>query len=271
MLEKFFNVKKRDIPGGLWTKRPSCNNAIYTRELNDNLKVCHHCNYHFRLTVQERIDITFDSFNEMFSGILPVDSLNFVDTMPYSDRLKEASSKTGKEEAILVGIGTIADKQIAAGIIDFDFVGGSMGSVVGEKIFRITNYARENKFPLVLFSSSGGARMQEGMLSLMQMAKTSMVVGKYKEMGGLYISVLLHPTTGGVSASFATLGDIIVAEPGALIGFAGPRVIEQTIRQKLPQGFQRSEYLLEHGMIDSVVERKTLKETLKKLVTWHGY
>lgn len=271
MLEKFFNVKKKEIPGGLWTKCPNCNNAIYTGELNDNLKVCHHCNFHFRLTVQERIDITFDSFEEMFSGILPVDSLNFVDTMPYSERLKEAQYKTKREEAIVVGVGIINGKSIAAGILDFDFIGGSMGSVVGEKIFRITNYAKENRLPLILFSSSGGARMQEGMFSLMQMAKTAMVIGKFKDDGGLYISVLLHPTTGGVSASFATLGDIIIAEPGALIGFAGPRVIEQTIRQKLPQGFQRSEYLLEHGMIDAVIERKALKETLEKLVSWHGY
>ncbi|AWB10671.1 acetyl-CoA carboxylase carboxyl transferase subunit beta [Thermodesulfobium acidiphilum] len=271
MLDKFFNVKKKEIPGGLWTKCPNCSNAIYTRELNDNLKVCHHCNYHFRLTVQERIDITFDNFEEMFSGILPVDSLNFVDTMPYSERLKEAQSKTLKEEAIIVGVGTIGDKKIAVGILDFDFIGGSMGSVVGEKIFRITNYAREKRLALVLFSASGGARMQEGMFSLMQMAKTAMVIGKYKESGGFYISCLLHPTTGGVSASFATLGDVIIAEPGALIGFAGPRVIEQTIRQKLPQGFQRSEYLLEHGMIDAVIERKAIKETLNKLVSWHGY
>jgi acetyl-CoA carboxylase carboxyl transferase subunit beta len=250
-----------------WVQCPSCGVLIYDKQLKENMYICPKCEYLFRLNSTDRIKLIFDDniFEEKFNSIETKDVLNFSDRIPYSQRLKEARSKTGLNEAIRVGTGYINNIKVAAGIMDFGFIGGSMGMVVGEKIVRIVEFAMQENLPLTIFSSSGGARMQEGMYSLVQMARTSAAIGKYQKAGGLYISVLTHPTTGGVSASFAFLGDIIIAEPGALIGFAGPRVIEQTTKQKLPSGFQTSEFLLKHGQIDKIVKRKQLKQCIYSL------
>ncbi len=259
---------KLAIPEGLWIKCPSCSEIIYKKELERNLEVCPKCNYHFRINADRRIDITFDegSFKSLFEDITPQDLLDFTDTKKYRDRLKEDSKKTGLSDAVISGEGTIDKIRVAATLFDFNFMGGSMGRVVGEKIARTFEYAIQKKLPVIIFSSSGGARMQEGIFSLMQMAKTVAFVSEFQKVSLPYISVVTDPTTGGVSASFASLGDVIIAEPKALIGFAGPRVIEKTIHQSLPEGFQRSEYLLEHGMIDMIVERKDIKNTLKNLL-----
>ncbi|MDA8272601.1 MAG: acetyl-CoA carboxylase, carboxyltransferase subunit beta [Deltaproteobacteria bacterium] len=259
---------KLAIPEGLWIKCPSCSEIIYKKELERNLEVCPKCNYHFRINADKRIDITFDegSFKSLFEDITPQDLLDFTDTKKYRDRLKEDSKKTGLSDAVISGEGTIDKIRVAATLFDFNFMGGSMGRVVGEKIARTFEYAIQEKLPVIIFSSSGGARMQEGIFSLMQMAKTVAFVSEFQKVSLPYISVVTDPTTGGVSASFASLGDVIIAEPKALIGFAGPRVIEKTIHQSLPEGFQRSEYLLEHGMIDMIVERKDIKNTLKNLL-----
>ena len=254
-----------------WVKCPNCGILIYEKQLKENVYVCPKCEYLFRLDASGRINLIFDkgTFNEMFTDIKSKDVLNFSDRISYIQRLKEAEDKTGLKEAIRVGTGKIDGQYIAAGIMDFGFIGGSMGMVVGEKIVRIVELATQKKIPLVLFSSSGGARMQEGVYSLFQMARTSAAIGKYQEHDGLYISVLTHPTTGGVSASFAFLGDVIIAEPGALIGFAGPRVIEQTTKQKLPPGFQTSEFLLKHGQIDKIVKRKQMKQCISALIYFY--
>ncbi|MDA8053639.1 MAG: acetyl-CoA carboxylase, carboxyltransferase subunit beta [Deltaproteobacteria bacterium] len=259
---------KLAIPEGLWIKCPSCSEIIYKKELERNLEVCPKCNYHFRINADRRINITFDegSFKSLFEDITPQDLLDFTDTKKYRDRLKEDSKKTGLSDAVISGEGTIDKIRVAAAIFDFNFMGGSMGRVVGEKIAKTFEYAIQKKLPVIIFSSSGGARMQEGIFSLMQMAKTVAFVSEFQKVSLPYISVVTDPTTGGVSASFASLGDVIIAEPKALIGFAGPRVIEKTIHQSLPEGFQRSEYLLEHGMIDMIVERKDIKNTLKNLL-----
>ncbi|HEC24716.1 MAG TPA: acetyl-CoA carboxylase carboxyltransferase subunit beta [bacterium] len=259
---------KLNIPEGLWIKCPSCSEIIYKKELERNLEVCPKCDYHFRLKADRRIEVIFDegSFQKLFEDIIALDLLNFSDTKKYKDRLKEDNEKTGLSDAVVSGEGKIYGIRVASSIFDFNFMGGSMGRVVGEKIAKTFEYAISNKLPVIIFSSSGGARMQEGIYSLMQMAKTVALVSEFNKMGIPYISVLTDPTTGGVSASFATLGDIIIAEPRALIGFAGPRVIEKTIHQSLPEGFQRSEYLLEHGMIDMIAERKDLKDILKNLL-----
>ena len=259
---------KLSIPEGLWVKCTSCNEIIYKKELERNLEVCPKCNYHFRLKAVRRIEIIFDegSFKKLFDDILPVDILNFTDTKKYSERLKEDADKSGLSDAVIAGEGNIHGIKAASAVFDFNFMGGSMGRVAGEKIARTFEYAMENKLPVVIFSSSGGARMQEGIYSLMQMSKTVALASEFNKTRMPYISVLTDPTTGGVSASFATIGDVIIAEPKALIGFAGPRVIEKTIHQNLHEGFQRSEYLLEHGMIDMIVERKDLKDTLKNLL-----
>lgn len=261
--------KPSKVSEGLWIKCPSCSEIIYKKELERNLEVCPKCNYHFRIEAEKRIKMIFDegSFQELFDDIKPQDLLNFVDTKKYKERLKEDTEKTGLSDAVVSGIGKILGISVAASVFDFNFMGGSMGRVAGEKIARTFRYAIENKFPVIIFTSSGGARMQEGIYSLMQMSKTVALVSEFNRTGMPYISVLTDPTTGGVSASFATIGDVIIAEPKALIGFAGPRVIEKTIHQSLPEGFQRSEYLLEHGMIDMIVERKNLREVLKKLLT----
>ncbi len=259
---------KLAIPEGLWIKCPSCSEIIYKKELERNLEVCPKCNYHFRINADRRINITFDegSFKSLFEDITPQDLLDFTDTKKYRDRLKEDSKKTGLSDAVISGEGTIDKIRVAATLFDFNFMGGLMGRVVGEKIAKTFEYAIQKKLPVIIFSSSGGARMQEGIFSLMQMAKTVAFVSEFQKVSLPYISVVTDPTTGGVSASFASLGDVIIAEPKALIGFAGPRVIEKTIHQSLPEGFQRSEYLLEHGMIDMIVERKDIKNTLKNLL-----
>lgn len=262
-------VKRLEIPDYLWVKCSNCGDVLYLKDVEANLKVCQSCNHHFRISLEERIRFSLDpdSFRETEDAIKPKDFLDFFDTQKYSDRIKKAQTKTNRSDAIITGTATIEGHPINVGIMDFSFLGGSMGSVVGEKITRLIEQGIKNQKPVVIFSASGGARMQEGILSLMQMAKTSAALAKLHAAGIPYISVLCDPTTGGVSASFAMLGDINIAEPGALISFAGPRVIEQTIRQKLPAGFQRAEFLLEHGMIDLVANRKDLKPELGKILS----
>jgi acetyl-CoA carboxylase carboxyl transferase subunit beta len=257
-------TSKLNIPGDIWNKCPECADVLFLKDLEANAHVCPKCAYHFRISPQERIRIICDknSFTETHADIHGIDFLNFVDTEPYSERLKKAQNKTQQRDAIITGTALIKCIKVNIGAMNFGFLGGSMGSVVGEKITRLIEDAVENKCPVIIFTASGGARMQEGISSLMQMAKTSAALFRLHEAGIPYISVLCDPTTGGTSASFAMLGDLNIAEPGALISFAGPRVIEQTIRQKLPKGFQRSEFLLEHGMLDLVVNRNDLRRTL---------
>lgn len=268
--EPAYVSEKLDIPGNLWVKCYKCSQAIFTKDLDADLKVCPKCNYHFKLTAKERLKQLLDekSFKEIDPNIRSKNFLEFKDSKSYTDRIKGAIAKSTLKNAIVTGLGKIDDTPVAIGVMDFSFMGGSMGSVVGEKVARLIELGIEKKAPVIIFSSSGGARMQEGIMSLMQMAKTSAALGRLRENRLPYISVLTDPTTGGTSASYAMLGDINIAEPGALICFAGPRVIEQTIRQKLPPGFQRSEYLLEHGMIDLVCERKDLRNLLNKIVKW---
>ncbi|MCX8034621.1 MAG: acetyl-CoA carboxylase, carboxyltransferase subunit beta [Thermodesulfovibrio sp.] len=260
--------KKVKIPEGLWVKCENCKEIIYRKELENNFKVCPKCHYHFRISAKERISIMTDSgsFIELDPELKSPDPLGFKDTLSYKDRLLENEKKSGIKEAAIYGDAKINGKEVVIAVLDFSFMGGSMGTVVGEKVTKAAERAVERKVTLVVVSSSGGARMQEGMFSLMQMAKTAQAIGKLKEAGQLYISVLTDPTFGGVTASFAMLGDIIIAEPKSLIGFAGPRVIQETIKQQLPEGFQRAEFLLEHGMIDLVVERKELKNTIYKII-----
>jgi len=260
--------KKVKIPEGLWVKCENCKEIIYRKELENNLKVCPKCQYHFRISAKERISLITDngSFTELDAELKSPDPLEFKDTIPYKERLLENEKKTGLKEAAIYGDARINGREVVIAVLDFSFMGGSMGTVVGEKVTRAAERAIERKVPLIIVSSSGGARMQEGMFSLMQMAKTSQAIGRLKEEGLLYISVLADPTFGGVTASFAMLGDVIIAEPRSLIGFAGPRVIQETIKQQLPEGFQRAEFLLEHGMVDIVVERKELKNTISRII-----
>lgn len=263
--------RKKSIPAGLWTKCPSCQHVMFTKTLKENLSVCSKCNFHFILAAKDRIETLLDpnSFKELEANLETMDPLQFKGVRPYLEKLKQDQKKTGLTEACLVGIGGIFGTNVAFGVTDSRFIMGSMGSVVGEKITRLVEYATEKKLPLIIVSGSGGgARMYEGVLSLMQMAKVSAAIARHHKARLLYISILTNPTMGGVMASFASLGDIILAEPGALIGFAGPRVIEQTIRQKLPPDFQTSEFLLEHGLIDQVVERKSLRQSLKLLINY---
>ena len=245
---------------------------VYRKEIEKNAKVCPKCNYHFPISVDERIALILDegSFKEWDAGLSPMDPLNFKDSTRYRDRLKAAQEKTRRREAMVIGEGLIDRLPVIICVFNFSFMGGSMGSVVGEKILRAAERAAERRSPLIIVSSSGGARMQEGILSLMQMAKTSAALARLSEARVPFFSILADPTFGGVTASFAMLGDIIIAEPKALIGFAGPRVIEQTIKQQLPEGFQRSEFLLDHGMVDLILERKKLKQTLAKLLAFFG-
>jgi acetyl-CoA carboxylase carboxyl transferase subunit beta len=253
---------------GIFVKCPECDNPLYKRELNESHEVCTHCNYHFRYPARERLKLIFDDgkYEELDAEITSADPLEFVDSKPYRDRIKQAKAVSGLNEAIVSGKGTIGGHLVYAGAMDMSFIGGSMGSAVGEKITRLIEYALDNDGAVIVFSASGGARMQEGTLSLMQMGKISAALARLHEAGLPFISVLTDPTTGGVTASFAMLGDVILAEPKALIGFAGPRVIEQTIRQKLPKGFQRSEFLLEHGMVDMVVDRREMRETIIRML-----
>ncbi len=259
---------KKSVPGGLWTKCEKCNEIIYNKELEKNFKVCPKCGYYFRLTPKQRIRLLLDrgSFLENYANLKPSDPLGFVAVQSYKNKVKQDQKKTGSIEAVISGEGRIGKHKVAIAILDFDFMGGSMASVVGEKVTRLIEKAIKKRIPVVIVSSSGGARMQEGVLSLMQMAKTSAALGLLDRGKIPFISILTNPTTGGVSASFAMLGDVIIAEPRALIGFAGPRVIEQTIRQKLPEGFQTSEFLLKHGLIDTIVERKDLKNTIVRIL-----
>lgn len=256
----------------LWTQCFQCRELLYTRDLRTSLHVCPKCRYHFRIGAKLRIEQLCDakSFIELDASLSSKDPLKFVDTDPYPERLAEASQKSGLNEAIVTGLCSINGHKTALGVMDFGHFGGSMGSVVGEKIARLVERAVTERLPVIMVASSGGARMQEGLLSLMQMAKTSAAFQQFSELGLLYISVLTEPTYGGVTASFAMLGDIIIAEPGARIGFAGRRVIEQTIRQKLPADFQTAEYLLKAGQVDMVVERAKLKSILSRLIAFHA-
>ena len=262
--------KKIKIPEGLWIKCNYCREIIYRKEVEKSSMVCPKCKYHFYISVEDRIALIIDdgSFKEFDGSIYSLDPLEFKDSVKYKDRIKNYQKSTGYADAFVYGEAKINDSPVVIGIFNFKFMGGSMGSVVGEKILRATETSMNKKLPLIIVSASGGARMQEGILSLMQMAKTSAAISRLSEMGVPYISILTDPTFGGVTASFAMLGDIIIAEPKALIGFAGPRVVEQTIKQQLPEGFQRAEFLLEHGMIDMIVERKRLKETLSKVINF---
>ncbi|MBM4137017.1 MAG: acetyl-CoA carboxylase carboxyltransferase subunit beta [Nitrospira sp.] len=260
--------RKGKIPEGLWVKCDSCKEIVYRKEIEKNLKVCPKCNYHFRISARDRLKLLVDegSFTELDENLVSGDPLHFKDTISYKERLKENQQKSGLKEAVISGDALIKGHPVSLVIMDFSFMGGSMGSVVGEKVSKAAERSIEENQPLIIVASSGGARMQEGIFSLMQMAKVSAAIGRLKENGILYISILCDPTFGGVTASFAMLGDIIIAEPKSLIGFAGPRVIEQTIKQPLPEGFQRADFLLEHGLIDMVVDRKNLEDMLAKLL-----
>jgi acetyl-CoA carboxylase carboxyl transferase subunit beta len=259
---------KKDIPDGMWTKCPECNEIIHKKLLEQNLFTCIKCNYHFRIGSKEYFKILLDedSFKEMDKKLRSVDPLGFVDSKKYSTRLDETIKKTGLYDAVRTGTGSINEIAVVIACMDFGFIGGSMGSVVGEKIARAIDLAIKQKSPIIIISSSGGARMMEGALSLMQLAKTSAKLAQLSDAGVPYISVMTDPTTGGVTASFAMLGDINVAEPAALIGFAGPRVIKQTIGKDLPKGFQRSEFLVEKGFVDLVIHRKEMKDQLTKIL-----
>lgn len=256
------------MPDGLWRKCDFCQEILYNKELEKRLWVCSKCGYHFRIGVDEYIEILCDpgSFKETHKGIRSGDPLEFRDVKRYTDRIKDSTRKTGREDAIITGLAQLDGRGIVLCIMDFSFMGGSMGSVVGEKISRAMGDALDKRLPIIIVSRSGGARMQESIYSLMQMAKTCAMLSRLAEARVPYISILTHPTTGGVTASFASLGDVIIAEPKALIGFAGPRVIQQTIRQELPDGFQRSEFLLEHGMIDLVLPRDRLRGELEEIL-----
>jgi len=261
--------KRPKVVEGLWLKCNHCREIVYRKEVDRNNKVCPKCDYHFPISVTERITMLVDlgTFKEWDAGIEPKDPLVFTDTSSYRDRLKAQQEKTGRKDAIVIGEGAVNGRRIALGVLDFSFMGGSMGSVVGEKICLAVDRSLASRNPLVLVTASGGARMQEGILSLMQMAKTSAAVARLGEAGVPFVTILADPTFGGVTASVAMLADVIIAEPKALIGFAGPRVIEQTIKQQLPDEFQRAEFLLDHGIVDLIVERKHLKETLATVLS----
>jgi len=262
--------KKVVIAEGLWVKCDSCREIVYRAEVERAGRVCPKCGYPFRISARDRVASLIDqgSFEEREAGLRSRDPLSFKDTKRYTERLKAARAKSGGEEAVITGTGRIGGYPVALAVFDFSFLGGSMGSVVGEKLTRIIELALQKRIPLIIVSASGGARMQEGILSLMQMAKTSAALQRLSAERVPYISLLTDPTTGGVTASFAMLGDLILAEPRALIGFAGPRVIAETIRQPLPEGFQRSEFLLDHGQVDLVVERRELRATLRRILAF---
>ncbi|MBA4158895.1 MAG: acetyl-CoA carboxylase carboxyltransferase subunit beta [Gemmatimonadetes bacterium] len=259
---------KRDIPADVWDKCPSCSKILYRQKLQENWNVCPECAFHLRLPAPDYIKLLLDSgsFLERNVDLRSGDPLGFVDQKPYIDRLRDAERKTGRGDAVITGEGKLETIPVSLAVMDFAFIGGSMGSVVGEKIARIGLRALDARTPLIIISASGGARMMEGIFSLMQMAKTSAVLAQLHEAGLPYISVLTDPTTGGVTASYSMLGDVNLAEPGSLIGFAGPRVIEQTIKQTLPEGFQRAEFLLEHGMLDRIVDRREMKAGIARLL-----
>ncbi len=268
--EKFGLIpqEKKELPGGLWLKCEKCGEIIYKKELDRNLYICWKCGFHFRVVAKMYIKILLDNeeFIEFNENIKSEDPLKFRAAKKYSDQLKASIKKTGTNDAVLTGFGKIEGQKTVVCIMNFSFIGGSMGSVVGEKIARATKVALEKKLPLIIVSASGGARMMEGALSLMQMAKTSAYLAKFSDAGLPFISIVTNPTTGGVSASYAMLGDVIIAEPGALIGFAGPRVIKQTIGQDLPEGFQTAEFMMQHGFIDAIYPRSEMKEKLGRLL-----
>ena len=263
--------KKREVPDGLWMRCDGCEGMIYRKVVAENVEVCPECDRHFRVGARARIEQLTDpdSFEEHFADIVPADPLGFQwRGRSYADYVKDYQAKVGTDEGVLTGVGYIKGRRVALGVMNSEFIMGSMGSVVGEKVTLLVEKATDSHLPLVIVISSGGARMHEGALSLMQMAKTSAALGRFDEAGGLYIPVLTDPTTGGTTASFAMLGDVILAEPGALIGFAGERVIANTIRAELPEGFQRAEFLLEHGFIDMIVHRKDLRNELARLIDY---
>jgi acetyl-CoA carboxylase carboxyl transferase subunit beta len=266
-------VERYHLPDDIWTKCPVCSSILYTKELRRTSGVCPKCSYHFRLTAQQRIPVIADrhSFAEIDAGLRSTDPLNFRDSKRYKERLKKAEKDSKSVEAVITGRARVNNIPVMLGVFEFPFMGGSMGAVVGEKLTRMIEIGKEEKRPVIIVNASGGARMQEGIFSLMQMAKVSAALGRLGQERVPYISVLTDPTTGGVAASFAMLGDIILAEPKALIGFAGPRVIEQTIKQKLPEGFQRAEFLLEHGMIDRIVSRSEMKEEISLILNNFGF
>ena len=260
--------KKKDMPGGLWLKCESCSQMIYRKELEEKGMVCPACEFHFTLPGRERVAMVLDpdTWNEVFADLGALDRLQFTDQVPYAEKIRRTEQRTGQKEALLCGSGKVEGRDIVLAVLDFSFLGGSMGEVVGEKIALAADLARRERKPLVVFTSSGGARMHEGMLSLMQMAKTSAALASLNEAGGFSICVLTNPTTGGVTASFASVCDVTLAEPGALIGFAGPRVIATTIKQELPPGFQRAEFLMEKGQVDAMVSRHELRAVLARLI-----
>jgi acetyl-CoA carboxylase carboxyl transferase subunit beta len=260
---------KKAVPEGLWSKCPSCQATLYFTDLENNQNVCPKCNFHNRVSARTRLDMLFDPEGraELGSEVVPMDSLKFRDSKKYVDRLEEAEKSTGETDALVVMQGTVKNVPMIAAAFEFNFMGGSMGSVVGERFARAVEACSDEKLPFVCFTASGGARMQEGLLSLMQMTKTTAALHMLSNARLPFISVLTDPTMGGVSASFAFLGDVVIAEPGALIGFAGPRVIEQTVRETLPDGFQRAEFLLEKGAIDMIVDRRQMRDKLAQLVT----
>ena len=261
-------AQKRELAADVWEKCDGCGEALYTRRLAENCRVCPECGHHFRISAPEYADILFDDgiTEEFDEGLRSADPLSFVDSKPYAIRIEQAEKKVGSYDAVLTGVGRIEGREVSAGIMDFGFIGGSMGSVVGEKIARMVEQGVERSCPVLIVSASGGARMQEGIFSLMQLAKTAAALQRLAAAGLPYVSILTHPTTGGVTASYAMLGDVNLAEPGALIGFAGPRVIKETIRQDLPDGFQRSEFLRDHGMVDRIVPRGEMRDTVALLL-----
>jgi acetyl-CoA carboxylase carboxyl transferase subunit beta len=262
--------EKKEAPDGLWFKCPECKNTTTVKELEEHFYVCVKCNFHTRINAKEYFKILFDEndYEELFGNISSIDKLGFVDLKPYKARIVDAQKSTGLDDAMTVGVGNLDGQALVVACMNFNFIGGSMGSVVGEKISRGIDYAIEHKMPFMIISKSGGARMMESAFSLMQMAKTSAKLTRLAKAGLPYISLMTDPTTGGVTASYAMLGDINIAEPKALIGFAGPRVIKETIKKDLPPGFQRSEFLLDHGFLDFIVQRQNLKEKLVKVIDW---
>lgn len=262
--------KKKDMPGGLWTKCERCGAMLFRKDFESKLRVCGSCGHHFTMPARERVDLTADegSFSELHNRMKSKDRLGFVDRVPYSDKLKSTQKKTGESEAMIIGTCSIKGVPVVLGVMNFAFLGGSMGAVVGEKVSLAIEKAEELGVPVVLFACSGGARMHEGPLSLMQMAKTCAALSRFNRAGGFSISVLTHPTTGGVTASFASVCDVLLAEPGALIGFAGPRVIATTIKKELPKGFQRAEFLLDAGQIDRIVTREGMRDELARLLAY---
>ena len=266
----FFSGKKRDLPEGLWQKCPSCGELIHNLELEQNLRVCPRCDFHFTQGARERIDMLLDpkTFEEHDPGMISVDTLKFTGQASYTDRLKTYQKKTGMKDAVITGLGALDGKRLAIAVLDFNFIAATMGSVVGEKLTRIIERGTRDRLPVVIVSASGGARMYEGVLSLMQMAKTCGALALHSKAALPYISVLTHPTYGGVSASFATVGDVILAEPKAKLGFAGPRVIEETTHQKLPPGFQTAEFLQDHGLVDMIVHRKKMRQVIGEFLEY---